>query len=92
MTYLFNEKSKIKLPRVSKDMSEMNNEKKDISQLKIGDLLFFITSGGETINHVGLYIGNNEFIHASSAKNKVVISKIDSNFYSKAFKWALSPY
>ena len=82
MTYLFNEKSKIKLPRVSKD----------ISQLKIGDLLFFITSGGETINHVGLYIGNNEFIHASSAKNKVVISKIDSNFYSKAFKWALSPY
>ena len=92
MTYLFNEKSKIKLPRVSKDMSEMNNEKKDISQLKIGDLLFFVTSGGETINHVGLYIGNNEFIHASSAKNKVVISKIDSNFYSKAFKWALSPY
>ena len=73
-------------------MYEMNNEKKDISQLKIGDLLFFVTSGGETINHVGLYIGNNEFIHASSAKNKVVISKIDSNFYSKAFKWALSPY
>ena len=92
MTYLFNEKSKIKLPRISKDMAEMNSEKKDISQIKVGDLLFFITSGGDTINHVGIYVCNNEFIHASSAKNKVVVSKLDSDFYTKAFKWGLSPY
>jgi NLP/P60 protein len=73
-------------------MAEMNSEKKDISQIKVGDLLFFITSGGDTINHVGIYVGNNEFIHASSAKNKVVVSKLDSDFYTKAFKWGLSPY
>lgn len=45
------------------------------TDLKEGDLLFFKT-GDAPIGHVGIYIGNGQFIHASSAKNKVMISSL----------------
>ncbi|KAL1110065.1 hypothetical protein AAG570_014045 [Ranatra chinensis] len=36
------------------------------SNLRHGDLVFFATSGGKNVSHVGIYIGNGEFIHAPS--------------------------
>lgn len=45
------------------------------SELQTGDLLFFKT-GDAPIGHVGIYIGNNQFIHASSAKDGVIISNL----------------
>ena len=56
--------------------------------LKPGDLIFFDTSKRRKgyVNHVGIYLGNNKFIHASSAKKKVVITSLNKNFYSKRFK------
>ena len=59
------------------------------NKLQPGDLIFFDTNGGEKkyINHVGIYIGNNNFIHASSStKSKVVkVSSLSNSFYSKAY-------
>jgi len=43
--------------------------------LKPGDLVFF-SSNGKTIGHVGIYIGDHKFIHASSSKKKVVINDL----------------
>ena len=56
--------------------------------LKPGDLIFFDTSKRRKgyVNHVGIYLGNNKFIHASSAKKKVVITSLNKNFYSQRFK------
>lgn len=45
--------------------------------LKPGDLVFF-SSNGKTIGHVGIYIGDNKFIHASSSKKKVIISDLSA--------------
>jgi cell wall-associated NlpC family hydrolase len=58
--------------------------------LKPGDLIFFDTSKRRKgyVNHVGIYIGNNKFIHASSAKKKVVITSLSKPFYSKRYKGA----
>jgi len=58
--------------------------------LKPGDLIFFDTSKRRKgyVNHVGIYIGNNKFIHASSAKKKVIITSLDKNFYSQRYKGA----
>jgi len=53
--------------------------------LKPGDLVFF-SSNGKTIGHVGIYIGDNKFIHASSVKKKVVIS--DLNAYTDKYQGA----
>jgi cell wall-associated NlpC family hydrolase len=60
------------------------------SHLKPGDLIFFDTSKRHKgyVNHVGIYIGNNKFIHASSAKKKVVITSLSKPFYSKRYKGA----
>ncbi len=60
------------------------------SNLKPGDLIFFDTSKRRKgyVNHVGIYLGNNKFIHASSAKKKVVITSLNKNFYSKRYKGA----
>ncbi len=58
--------------------------------LQPGDLIFFDTSKRRKgyVNHVGIYLGNDKFIHASSAKKKVVITKLGSSFYSKRYKGA----
>ena len=60
------------------------------SHLKPGDLIFFDTSKRHKgyVNHVGIYIGNNKLIHASSAKKKVVITSLSKPFYSKRYKGA----
>ena len=53
------------------------------SELKPGDLIFFGTSG--TVNHVGMYIGNNNFIHAENSKTGVCISSLSSSYYSSHY-------
>lgn len=50
--------------------------------LEPGDLLFFNTTG-KSFSHVGIYIGEGKFLHASSGKGKVIVSKIDNNYYQQ---------
>lgn len=56
-------------------------------ELQPGDLVFFDTNGGHnSINHVGIYIGNNKFIHASSyLSRRVTISSLGESYYSRNF-------
>lgn len=50
------------------------------SELQPGDLVFF-SSSAQSVGHVGIYIGNGEFIHSSSGAGKVIITSIDSSYY-----------
>ena len=76
-----------KLPRTAKAQSTYG-EIVDKEALIPGDLLFFDTSRGGTINHSGIYIGEGKFIHASSGKvYSVTISRLDKGFYKRAFRW-----
>ena len=88
VNYIYEHTAEIDLPRVSSDISK-EGEKIDTDNLKVGDLLFFKTTKKNRISHVGIYIGNNKFIHASSAKKKVIISEL-TGFYKKAFRVAKS--
>lgn len=55
------------------------------ANLKIGDLVFF-TTYTEGASHVGFYLGDGNFIHASSAAGKVTISNLNtSTYYSSRF-------
>jgi len=76
----------ITLERASRDMGRKGKTVSK-SDLKPGDLVFFDTNGGlNGINHVGIYIGNNQFIHASSASTKkVTINSLSDAYYSKRF-------
>ncbi|HHH20934.1 MAG TPA: LysM peptidoglycan-binding domain-containing protein [Nitratifractor sp.] len=57
--------------------------------LRAGDLIFFDTSHRRRgyVNHVGIYIGNGKFIHASSGKHRVVITSLSKPFYRQRFMW-----
>jgi len=55
------------------------------SELFPGDLVFFSNNGLKSVTHVGIYIGDNEFVHASRPGIGVVISRLDSTYYVKGF-------
>lgn len=79
----------IELPRASyEQFGEGKSVKKD--KLQKGDLVFFITNRGKRINHVGIYIGNGEFIHAPSKGKVVSKARLDNSYWSKAYKGAKS--
>lgn len=52
------------------------------NKLAIGDLLFFNTTG-KSFSHVGIYIGDGKFIHASSGRGRVIITDVNQTYYKK---------
>lgn len=76
----------IDIPRVSVDQFRAGVSVKR-RNLKKGDLVFFITSG-KKINHVGVYVGNNQFIHAPSRGKTVRVDSLNSSYWSKNYKGA----
>ena len=54
------------------------------SELRKGDLVFF-NNGGGRISHVGIYIGNNKFVHASTPGTGVIVSKLFGSYFGKTF-------
>ncbi len=86
--YVFNHFG-IKLERTSIAQSQ-NGVKVDKANLMPGDLVFFDTNGGmNAVNHVGIYIGDGKFIHASSGSNmKVIISPLNEGFYKNRYMTA----
>ncbi|MCX7921921.1 MAG: SH3 domain-containing protein [Clostridia bacterium] len=80
----------INLNRVAADQAKQGTRIKK-AELKPGDLVFFDTNGGHNyINHVGMYIGNGKFIHASSGRSthRVTISDLTDGFYANAYMTA----
>lgn len=61
-------------------------EKIDRNTLREGDLVFFKIYRGR-ISHVGIYLGENRFVHASTSKG-VIISSLDEAYYKKYFAGA----
>jgi len=55
------------------------------SQLSKGDLVFFATSGWKKISHVGIYKGNNKFIHASGTGKKIRIDSLSGKYYRSRY-------
>lgn len=86
-SYVFKTKG-VCLPRKASAQYQ-RGEKVSRNNLKEGDLVFFDTDNRRNcISHVGIYAGNNKFVHASSGARKVVISNLDKDFYSKRYRGA----
>lgn len=75
----------IKLYRSSNEIYEKNCKHIKKKHLQEGDLVFFVTSTkGKRINHVGIYLYDDHFIH-SSTKRGVIISKLTEPYYERTF-------
>lgn len=77
----------IKLPRTSLGQSEIEGKKLAREELRVGDLVFFDTSLKGKVNHSGIYLGKDQFIHASSGKAYSVTISDMNGWYQDKFKW-----
>ncbi len=57
-------------------------------EMKSGDLVFFQTRGGKRISHVGIYVGNNRFVHAATPGRGVIVSSLSDSYYANRFRCA----
>ena len=71
----------IGLPRTAREQYAAS-KRIEKSELQEGDLVFFNTTGG--VSHVGMYLQNNKFVHASSS-NGVTISDLDESYWAKRY-------
>ena len=83
--YLY-EKEGVALPRTAYEQSKVGMYVSR-KELKKGDLLFFLTNKKRNIpiTHVGMYLGNDKFIHAASRKKGIIISSLSKSKYSRLY-------
>ncbi|MBK6760418.1 MAG: C40 family peptidase [Ignavibacteria bacterium] len=74
--------AKVELPRTASQQSTIGRTVSKRTELQFGDLIFFHTRRHAYVSHVGVYLGDNLFAHASS-RYGVTISSLESTYYSK---------
>ncbi|MFR4095595.1 MAG: bifunctional murein DD-endopeptidase/murein LD-carboxypeptidase, partial [Escherichia coli] len=80
----FREQFGLELPRSTYEQQEMGKSVSR-SNLRTGDLVLF--RAGSTGRHVGIYIGNNQFVHASTSSG-VIISSMNEPYWKKRYNEA----
>lgn len=70
--YVYSHVAGITLPRTSREQARQGTPIKS-SQMRPGDLIFYANGGG-TVNHVAMYIGNGQIVHAASRRSGIKIS------------------
>jgi cell wall-associated NlpC family hydrolase len=73
----------VELPRSSREQIQSGKEI-SLDQLETGDLVFFSTHG-EIPTHVGVYLGNDQFLHAEQKAGRVIITNLKDPWYAKRF-------
>lgn len=86
VSYVYKNAVGISLPRVSRDQARSGSFV-TMANLMPGDIVSFDTNGGRnSVSHVGIYIGDGEFIHAASTGSWTVkTDSLYSNYYSNTF-------
>ena len=79
--FLFSSVYGLSIPRTAREQYNLTS-RISRTQLNEGDLIFFNTRGG--ISHVGVYLQNNKFVHASTSGG-VMISDIFDEYWAKKF-------
>ena len=74
----------LELPRSSRQQWQAGKAV-ERSRLLKGDLVFFATSGGRRVSHVGIYAGDNKFLHAPGKGRKIKVSSLTSKYYKTRY-------
>jgi cell wall-associated NlpC family hydrolase len=81
--YVFHDAAGVALPRTSNEMGDLRARKLDRHDLEAGDLVFF--AEGRHISHVGIYVGEQRFVHAPNAGGTVRLDRLDGAWWSEHF-------
>ncbi|MBN1956884.1 MAG: C40 family peptidase [Desulfuromonadales bacterium] len=74
----------LKLPRNSRSQFQVGRPVAK-QHLRQGDLVFFATKGGTRVTHVGMYVGDGQFIHAPRPGKTVRIASLSSKYFRRTF-------
>lgn len=78
-----------RLPRTATEQMALGLPINDVAQLQAGDRLYFGTKkDGVGVTHTGIYIGNGYFIHSSSSRHGVAISRLTEAMFSRIYRGA----
>jgi cell wall-associated NlpC family hydrolase len=77
------------LPRSSRQQWQVG-KKINRRQLQKGDLVFFATSGGKRVSHVGIYTGDSKFLHAPRRGSRIKTSSLSSQYFKTRYVGARS--
>lgn len=72
----------LRLPRSSQAQYDAGRPV-DLAEARAGDLVFFATTGGKRVSHVGLYLGGRTFIHAPSAGRSIREDRLDEAYFRR---------
>lgn len=84
--YVFKESWGANLPRTAEEISKVG-QKVETKDLRPGDLVFYNTLR-RTFSHVGIYLGDNKFIHSPSTGGEVRVESMDIGYWKKRFNGA----
>ncbi len=84
--YVFQQATGVSLPRSSREQARVG-QNIDKTQLQPGDLVFFNTRRFQ-FSHVGVYLGDNKFIHSPSRGGSVEVVNFDNRYWQKTFNGA----
>ncbi|XEG70529.1 C40 family peptidase [Pseudomonas sp. abacavir_1] len=85
LVYLYRSVADLRLPRTTRSMVARRDATIARHELQPGDAVFFSHNGSDRVSHVGLYIGDNRFIHAPSTCKKIRIDSLAFPYWKRAY-------
>lgn len=83
--YVYREIAGLELPRTARAQRSEGKTVSAKKELRPGDLVFFATRGRGVTSHVGIYIGQNKFVHAPRRGTKVRVDDMKTAYWSKRY-------
>ncbi|MCW0207168.1 C40 family peptidase [Achromobacter veterisilvae] len=83
--YVFREIAGLELPRTARAQRTAGESVGNKKELRPGDLVFFATRGRGVTSHVGIYIGQNKFVHAPRRGTKVRVDEMQNSYWTKRY-------
>lgn len=83
VSYVFQQVAGVRLPHNAAQIAQVSRPI-DRDELRPGDLVFFNTNG-QPFSHMGIFIGDNRFVHAPSSRGRVRIEHMHSRYFADRF-------
>lgn len=84
--YVYSESAGLALPRRAEDIGRVG-AKLERAELAPGDLVFFNTLG-RRFSHVGIYVGDGQFVHAPARRGRVRVERLDDSYWRARYNGA----